>query len=397
MAPVTIAVISTAEIAKAKVVPALLAVPSAELVGVSSRDKARAQAFVDEHIPTRSEDDGKGDGAPRCVGMTHDEVLSDQNIDAVYVPLPSRVRGDFIIKALLSNKHVYSEKPHGGTVNGLKSILNLAAERNLQWMDGTMWYHSKRTKVMEEKLFRDKILGKVKRVSASFTWGGGGLVDAAWVEGGNGRTDPKREAMGMLGDSGQYPISAVSWAFGWELPTKVRATYTKFNSVGAIIECEAVLWYPDGGRAVIDTSCLLPHRSQFEVVCEKGVVKVDDLVGGQGRSGNFGAYDGPFVGSRYFVVGDYLGKDEEVEVEPCDHVQSLVAEFCKSVERIKEGGRANPEWSKRSLVTHTVMCAIFESAMQEGIDVGLTVGSDGSTTYVVGGETLDDIPTVLAK
>jgi len=48
----------------------------------------------------------------------------------------------------------------------------------------------------------------VKRVSASFTWGGGGLVDEAWVEGGNGRTDPNQQPMGMLGDSGHYPISA---------------------------------------------------------------------------------------------------------------------------------------------------------------------------------------------
>ena len=86
--------------------------------------------------------------------MTHDEVLSSTSIDAVYVPLPSRVRRDFIIKALQNDKHVYSEKPHGGTVKELKEVLHLAKERNLQWIDGTMWYHSNRTKAMEEKLFQ---------------------------------------------------------------------------------------------------------------------------------------------------------------------------------------------------------------------------------------------------
>mmetsp|Transcript_3864 Transcript_3864/g.8617 ORF Transcript_3864/g.8617 Transcript_3864/m.8617 type:complete len:260 (-) Transcript_3864:1952-2731(-) len=242
----TFAVVSTAEIAKAKVVPALQSVPSTTLIGVSSRDKERAQAFVDENCS--QEVDG-----PLCVGMTHDEVLSSPSIDAVYVPLPSKLRNDFMIKALQNNKHVYSEKPHGGTVLALKAVLDLAAQRNLQWMDGTMWYHSNRTKVMEEKLFQSDCLGKVKRVSASFTWGGGGLVDEQWVEGGNGRTNPSKEPMGMLGDSGHYPISAVAWAFGWKLPTKVNATHTKFNSLGAIIECEAVLWFQDGGRAIIDT------------------------------------------------------------------------------------------------------------------------------------------------
>lgn len=380
---ISIAVVSTAEIAKNKVIPALQSVESTTLVAVSSRDKDRAQAFIDENCKDTT-----------CVGMTHDEVLSSTSIDAVYVPLPSRVRKDFIIKALQNDKHVYSEKPHGGTVKELKEVLDLAKERNLQWIDGTMWYHSNRTKAMEEKLFQCKVLGEIKRVSASFTWGGGGLVDQDWVEGGNGRTDPKRELMGMLGDSGHYPISVVAWAFGWKLPSKVHATHTIFNSIGAIIECEATLLFADGGRAVIDTSCLMPHRSQFEVVGEKGVLKVDDLVGGQGRSGNFAAYEGPFVGSSTFVLGDYLGKDVTINVDPCDHVQSLVKEFSSCVETAKSGDSAAQDWCKRSLITHTIMCAVFESAIRNGAVVEIKTDSRGSTDYVVDGKTYSDIPTM---
>ena len=136
-------------------------------------------------------------------------------------------------------------------------------------MDGTMWYHSHRTKAMEERL---KTMGKVHRVSASFSWGNG-LVDQAWIDGGNGRTDPTREPFGFLGDSGHYPISAVLWAFGWTLPVKVQALHTKRNKIGAIITCEAFLWFSNGGRAIIDCSCENPHRSQFEIVCDKGVLK----------------------------------------------------------------------------------------------------------------------------
>jgi len=46
-------------------------------------------------------------------------------------------------------------------------------------------------------------------------------------------------------------------------------------------------------------------------------------------------------------LGDYLGKDEVVEVEQCDHVQKLVEQFSKDIRVIKEGGKANQEWSKR--------------------------------------------------
>lgn len=383
--PVAFAVVSTAEIAENKVIPGLLAVKSTILAGVSSRNKDRAQAFVDKTCQ----------GCSGITGMTHDEIFSSSpnTIDAVYVPLPSRVRHEFLAKSLENGKHVYSEKPHGGTINEFKTLLDLAAAKNLQWIDGTMWYHSNRTKAMEDLLFKAKSLGKVRRVSASFTWGGGGLVDEKWKEGGNGRTDPKRELMGMLGDSGHYPVSAAAWAFGWELPTKVQATYTKRNLLGAIVEIEAFLWFSDGGRAVVDASCELPHRSLFEVVCEKGVIKVDDLVGGQGRTGNFAAYEGPFVGSSSFVVGNHLGKDTVVSVEACDHVQSLIQEFSASVQRIRDhGGKSNPEWSKRSLCTHTILCAIFESAMRDGMQIKL-VTSQSKTSYVIEGESFGDLPT----
>lgn len=170
--------------------------------------------------------------------------------------------------------------------------------------------------------------------------------------------------MGMLGDSGHYPISVVAWAFGWALPTKVQATHMRFNSIGAITECEASLLFADGGRAVIDTSCLLPHRSQFEVVGEKGVLKVDDLVGGQGRSGNFGAYEAPFLGSSSYVIGDHLGKDLTVNMASCDHVQSLVKQFSACVESIKNRGNASQDWSSRSLITHT-LCALYSNQLCE--------------------------------
>ena len=396
-----IAVLSTADIAKAKVIPALLSVPSVALVSVSSRDKIRAQEFVDANCPMCSfSNAGVPCSAVTVFGMTHDEVFNDTTLNAVYIPMPSRIRNEYIKRALMNNLHVYSEKPFGGTVTEFSALLNLAKESNLQFIDGTMWYHSNRTKSME--LFNSNsntTLGKVQRVSASFTWGGGGLVDQQWVQGGNGRTNPKREKMGMLGDSGHYPISAVAWAFGWELPVKVCATFVKFNALGAIIELEATLWFDGGGRAVIDTSCLLPHRSQFEIVCERGIVKVDDLVGGQGRSGKFSdAYDNPYVGSSCYTIGDYLGKDTIVNVDPCDHAQKLVEEFSRCVDSVKHGGKAELEWPKRSLVTHTIMCAIYESAMR-GVGTVVELKTDDSgrkavLQFVVGDETFDDIPTM---
>ena len=82
---VTFAVASTATIAKDKVIPALKALSFADLLGVASRNKNKAAEFCDEHES----------GQP----MTYEELLSS-DIDAVYVPLPSGVRNEFIYKAI---------------------------------------------------------------------------------------------------------------------------------------------------------------------------------------------------------------------------------------------------------------------------------------------------------
>merc|ERR1712070_344595 len=212
-------------------------------------------------------------------------------------------------------------------------------------MDGTMWYHSHRAKAIEAKI-KSGDIGEVKRVTAAFSWS---APNDEWLNGGNGRTDKTREPQGMLGDSGWYPISATLMGFSWELPEKVMATHTKFNKVDTIIECVATLWFSGGRSAVIETSACFPHRSQFEIVGEKGIIRVDDLVGGQGRSGNFSAYEKPFVGSGSYVLGDASGKDRRVKVKPCDHVDKLVEDFVKRVATIKDGGAPEPEWPRRTL------------------------------------------------
>jgi len=351
---VSFAVASTAEIAKNKFIPAVKDLSGVKLVGTASRDKARAESYCKEH------DAGEG--------MTYEKLFDRKDVDVVYVAISSNVRNATISKCIAAGKHIYSEKPHGGSVAELKELIDSCQAAGLQWMDGTMWYHSNRTLAMEAKL---KEMGKVKRVSGAFSWGCGMGLPQAWIDGGNGRTDKTKEQHGMLGDSGHYPVSAILWAYNWQLPTKVQALHHKKNKVDTVIECDAFMWFPDGAVAIMDTSCERPHRSQFEVVCENGVIKVDDLVGGQGRSGVFGAYENPYTGSGSYVLGDGMGKDEVVQVDPCDHEKKLIEAFAARVEAIRKGGKPDPEFGKRSLATHSVLCAIFESIEKGGIPVEL--------------------------
>ena len=99
---------------------------------------------------------------------------------------------------------------------------------------------------------------------------------------------------------------------------------------------------------------------------------VNDLVGGQGRSGNFAAYELPFSGSTEYIQGDVMGRDEVVQVETCDHVDALVRTLARCVASCKfDGAAPDSAWPARSLAVHKVMSAVFESALNGGSSIQL--------------------------
>ena len=118
-------IIGTAEIAK-KVVAGMHDAANAEVVGIASRSLDRAEAWASEH------------GVPRAFG-SYEDMLADDHIDAVYLPVPTAFRNEWIEKAARAGKHVYAEKP---LADGIEDAIAVCKEHGVQFMDGTMWVHS---------------------------------------------------------------------------------------------------------------------------------------------------------------------------------------------------------------------------------------------------------------
>ncbi|MBX3178320.1 MAG: Gfo/Idh/MocA family oxidoreductase [Candidatus Hydrogenedentes bacterium] len=338
-------IMSTAAIAT-KVVAGMHDAKNAEPAAVASRSLDKARDWANAHR------------VPRACG-SYDELLADDAIDAVYIPLPSALRNEWIIKAAEAGKHVYAEKPFAG---GIEDAIQACRDNGVQFMDGTMWLHSTRTGEIARRIASGAI-GDLKRVTAAFTFK---APDKAWLEGGNGRTDKTREPMGCFGDQGWYPIGAIMWLYNYTRPERVQMNYVSKNTVDTIVGCGGTLWFPGGRIATFDCGVELPHRSQWEAVGETGLIRVDDQVGGQGRTGNFAAYEGPFTGSDRYILGDVMGKDTEEKVQPCDHVVKLVETFSD----IALTGNLDPQWPKRTRACHRVMAALFASAEGGGGVVG---------------------------
>jgi predicted dehydrogenase len=84
--PVRWGVLGVARIGTRAVIPAMLAASNAQVVGLASRDLARAQAAVAD-LP----------GA-RAYG-SYEALLDDPEVEAIYIPLPNGLHAEWVTRA----------------------------------------------------------------------------------------------------------------------------------------------------------------------------------------------------------------------------------------------------------------------------------------------------------
>src|SRR5690349_25060430 len=91
-------ILSTANIAVQKVIPAMQRGTWCEITAIASRDLSRARRAADELQ------------IPKAYG-SYEELLADGSIEAVYNPLPNHLHVPWTLKAAEARKHVLCEKP----------------------------------------------------------------------------------------------------------------------------------------------------------------------------------------------------------------------------------------------------------------------------------------------
>ncbi len=319
-------ILGTARIAE-KVSVAIQQASNAELKGIASRSTEKASVWASEFK------------VPASYGH-YQELLDDPEIDAVYIPLPPSLHAEWTIKAAEAGKHVLCEKPLAMDVNEAKMMADACSKNGVQLMDGVMWVHHPRTKMMKEKL-QENILGELRRVTSaiSFCWdeiplqnirlhknlGGGSLLDMGW-----------------------YCARAILWVFD-ELPVKVFATAKFVNEVD--LNLSAMLWFPDGKRASFDCGFDSCMRKWFEITGTKGVLNCNDFTR---------PWD---LENPEFQVCDTFGNCEKLKSST--HLQEvrMVENFCDNI----LNNKPDDSLVNDSIRTQIICDALGESAEKEEI------------------------------
>jgi predicted dehydrogenase len=353
-------ILGTASIAR-KNWRAIRNAPNCTLAAVASRDLERCRRFVAECqqcVPY--------DAPPRCYG-SYDQLLADDAVNAVYLPLPTGVRKPWAIRAAEAGKHVLVEKPVGVSAADVRDILAACARSGVQFMDGVMFMHNPRLRQIRAALDDGHSIGQVRRIVSQFTFR---APDEAFA--GDIRAMAALEPLGCLGDLGWYNIRFALWVLNGALPTRVcahaLASLDGPDMPAALpTDFTAELFFADGASAAFYCSFLTEHQQWANVSGSGGFVHVPDFVL-------------PYHGGRVAfevsnAVFDIRGCDFNME----EHTRRvLLPEGSQAAEQAQEthmfhtfaelvlSGRRDASWGRWALDTQRVLDACLESARSGG-------------------------------
>src|SRR5215216_5781065 len=134
-----------------------------DVVAVASRDLARARTHAAEH------------GIGRAHG-SYDALLTDEDVDAVYVSLPNSLHVAWSVRALEAGKHVLCEKPLTRRPEEAEAAFDVAERAGRILAEGFMWRHLPQTLRLQE-LLADGVVGEVRFVRSAFSFALGHTVD----------------------------------------------------------------------------------------------------------------------------------------------------------------------------------------------------------------------------
>ena len=187
--PIKWGILGCADIAK-KIVRAMKLSSNSELVAIASRDIAKARRFAQQN---ECYDGHPSNGLVQCYG-SYEELLLNEKVQAVYIPLPTTMHLEWVEKAAQSKKHILLEKPVAVSADEFAQMVTLCKQNNVMLMDGTMFMHHTRTASLLRTLF-DPLTGRIKQVRCSFSFNGS---SESFLKG-NIRTNASADPLGALG------------------------------------------------------------------------------------------------------------------------------------------------------------------------------------------------------
>lgn len=242
-------IVSTANIGRKAVAPAISESSNGKLAAVASRSASSAQAYAQEL------------GVERAFGA-YEDLLASEEVDAVYIPLPNSMHHEWTLKALAAGKHVLCEKPLAMSARECSEMQAAADEAGLFLMEAFMYRTHPRV-LKAREIIANGAIGEVRGVRASFRFT---VSDPK-----NIRLQPELGG-GALMDVGCYCVDVGRLLLGVE-PEEAQARAV-WSSSGVDVHLLGLLRF---GEAYLQFDCSLDtlRHEQVEVIGTEGRLLLD--------------------------------------------------------------------------------------------------------------------------
>jgi predicted dehydrogenase len=241
-----------------RLLPAIVEASNAQLVAIASRRPGAAAQTLAQYAPQQQD------------VRTYDHLetlLTDSEIDAVYLPLANHEHAEWALRAIEHGKHVLIEKPMALTLEDIEAIEAAAQRHNVTVMEGFMYrFHPQHARVKE--LLEQGLIGDIRSVRASFSF----MMRPARMY---RLTESVERGGGAMWDIGCYAIHSARMFFE-QLPIAVTAISSYVES-GADTTTSGVLDFGEGKFAHFDFSFERARRCEYEIIGTRGGIKCETV------------------------------------------------------------------------------------------------------------------------
>lgn len=221
-----------------------------EITAVGSRSKTKADLFAERFGTMNRHAD-------------YDQLLADDEVDAVYISTPNALHREWTEKALAAGKHVLCEKPLTTSRADAEAMFAAAKAADRLLVEAFMYRAHPQTMQLKETI-RSGAIGTVKLVRASFCYSTKKLD-------GNVRFDPNL-AGGALMDVGCYCINAAMMIAGTK-PDSWHA-FSRMHERGVDEQTTGILHFPTGMTAEFTCALTTQASNTLHICGDEGWIEM---------------------------------------------------------------------------------------------------------------------------
>ncbi|GGD01905.1 Gfo/Idh/MocA family protein [Pontibacillus salipaludis] len=243
-------ILGTANIAKKALIPAIQRTDGSEVVAVASSSGKEEE--VAKHFDISN------------AYSSYQQLLNDDQVEAVYIPLPNHLHKEWVLKAAQAGKHILCEKPAALSYRDVEEMVQTCQNHNVIFLEAFMYqFHPQHERVKE--IIASGEIGDVELMKASFSFS----FDRSHY---NIRLDPEKGG-GALWDVGCYGTHSALHLLGSK-PDHVQSISNVDEEYEVDLASLVTMKLENGVLVQVDCSFNTPLRNEYEIIGTKGRITV---------------------------------------------------------------------------------------------------------------------------